>query len=237
MSVGILFLITQWRTHCITEYPEYPTHFFHRYLQGRSVEFIYIIGLSLRRAVTTPAQAGLTCGTPCDHFCSLASLMTAHAAGTLGTQEPYPTFFSSSAMLWTRVSFFLSCWEKEAECKWPCAHHYLFPSFSVDFSPFHSSDFFCRNSVLLHNVRLGICGLISIHTCQLTGDRDAHTQGFPVLNITKETLTSPHSFPYMVTSCHNFWVDYTVYVKGRDYFILWKDWWWNGSSNTVATWC
>ena len=48
--------------------------------------------------------------------------------GTWGKLEPQPTFFWSSPMPCTRVSFFLSCWEKEAEhrCGAPCYHPCLF---------------------------------------------------------------------------------------------------------------
>lgn len=95
-----------------------------------NIHGMWIMRLSLRgveqESYPSPEQTSLTCGIPYNHFPSLTSLMT---NGMLwehwGTQEPHPTFLSSSAMLWTRVSFFLSCWEKEAESKCMSAHHSL----------------------------------------------------------------------------------------------------------------
>lgn len=231
MSIGIL--ITQWRTHCIIEYPEYPTHFFHLILVGK-ISGIY---LCYRAKFQESSSHPRTCWS--DTWNPLWSLLFPFWWLWMQREHknPIPPFFQD-----------LLCCGPGSHSSFPVERKkqsvsgrvhiiiFFFFFFSVDCSPFYSSDFSCRNSILLHNVRLGICGLISIHTCQLTRDRDAHTQGFPILNITKETLTSTHSFPWMVTSCHNFWVDYTLYVKRRDYLILWKDWQWNWSSSSVATW-
>ena len=123
MSIGIL--ITQWRTHCIIEYPEYPTHFFHLILVGK-ISGIY---LCYRAKFQESSSHPRTCWS--DTWNPLWSLLFPFwwlwmQREHWGTQEPYPTFLSRSAMLWTRVSFFLSCWEKKAECKWACAYHHLF---------------------------------------------------------------------------------------------------------------
>lgn len=204
MSIGILFLITQWRTHCITEYPEYPTHFFHLILVGK-ISGIYLCYWAKFQESSSHPSTGWS-----DTWNPLWSLLfpclsdDCGCSGNTGEHKsPIPPFFQVLLCCGpgSHSSFPV---ERKKQSVSGCVHIIIFFFFSVDCSPFHSSDFSCRNSVLLHNVRLGICGLISIHTCQLTRNRDAHTQGFPVLNITKENLTSTHSFPWMVTSCHNF---------------------------------
>lgn len=54
--------------------------------------------------------------------------------GHRNTQEPHLTFLWSSSILWTRVSFFLSYWEDEAEFK--CASLYChLNSVDCSFSP------------------------------------------------------------------------------------------------------
>ena len=215
----------QWRTHHITEYPEYPTHFFHLILVGKICGIYLCYRAKSQESRSHPSTGWSDVWNPLWSLLLLCLSDDCACSGNTGEHKsPIPPVFQ---VLLCCGPGSHSSFPVERKKQSVSGHVHIiicFLFFPVDCSPFHSSDFSCKNSILLHNVRLGICGLISIYTCQLTRDRDAHTQGFLVLNITWETLTSTHSFPSMVTSCHDFWVDYTVYVKRRDCLILWKDW-------------
>ena len=94
MSIGILFLITQWRTHRITEYPEYPTQFFHLILVGK------ICGIYLcYRAKSQESSSHPSTGWP-DMWNPLWSLLfpclsddCACSGNTREHKSPIPPFF------------------------------------------------------------------------------------------------------------------------------------------------
>lgn len=103
--------------------------------------------LSLRRVVSTPAQASLTCGIPYDHFCSLASLVPGDAVGTLGNTRA-PSHLSFKLCYTVDQSLILPFLLRERSSV-SVYLHTIIRLYLVDCSPFRSSDDFLQELYLI----------------------------------------------------------------------------------------
>ena len=184
--------------------PWIPTHCFRLRLPGRIIVCGSLSSASgeWNSSSTHPSIGLLDIWVSLSSFPSLVSLMTEDGMGTLGNTEPYPTFLWSSSILWTRASFFLSCWKRQSVSVHLHTTIYL-SSFSWLF--FISPQWYFPTETPSHFMmpEKNLWFDLNMYTPNFKGQRWPHV-GLPILNVTKETLPTTFPLPCMVTSAITF---------------------------------